>query len=75
MLLITCTAARKLSFLDRIVLRAPSADALPASHPARSKIAAAPDGAAFVCIGERCSLPVTTPDDLSAAFRTMSAAG
>ena len=42
----------------RIVLRAPNADALPASHPARDKIAAAPDGAAFVCVGERCSLPV-----------------
>jgi uncharacterized protein len=66
-------AARKLSFLDRIVLRAPSADALPASHPARSKIAAAPDGAAFVCIGERCSLPVTSADELVAAFRAMSA--
>ena len=55
-------AARKLPFLDRIVLRAPDADALPASHPARDKIAAAPDGAAFVCVGERCSLPVTTAE-------------
>ena len=34
-------AALKLPFLDRIVLRAPSADALPASHPAQAKIAAA----------------------------------
>ena len=30
-------AARKLSFLDRIVLRAPDAGALPASHPAREQ--------------------------------------
>ena len=29
-------------FLDRIVLRAPTAEALPAAHPARDKIAAAP---------------------------------
>ena len=36
-----------------------------ASHPARDKIAAAPEGAAFVCVGERCSLPVTEPDRLA----------
>jgi hypothetical protein len=52
-------AARKLPALDRIVLHARSADALPASHPARAKIAAEPAGAAFVCVGETCSLPVT----------------
>jgi uncharacterized protein YyaL (SSP411 family) len=51
-------AALKLPFLDRVVLRAPSTDALPTAHPARDKLAAAPDGAAFVCVGERCSLPV-----------------
>jgi uncharacterized protein len=52
-------AALKLPFADRIVLRAPRADALPASHPARDKIAAsAGQAAAFVCVGERCSLPV-----------------
>jgi uncharacterized protein YyaL (SSP411 family) len=64
-------AALKLQFLDRIVLRAPAADALPASHPAREKIAAAPEGAAFVCVGERCSLPVTEPGSLAAALATM----
>jgi uncharacterized protein YyaL (SSP411 family) len=65
-------AARKLSFLDRIVLRVPDA-ALPASHPARDKIAAAPDGAAFVCVGERCSLPVTSAEQLGPAVRAMAA--
>src|SRR5205814_866671 len=58
-------AALRLPILTRIVLRAPSADALPAAHPARDKIAAAPKGAAFVCIGERCSLPVTETDQLA----------
>ena len=54
-------AALKLPFIDRVVLRAPSADALPASHPAQAKLAAAPQAsAAFVCVGETCSLPVTT---------------
>ena len=33
-------AALKLPFLDRIVIRAPSADALPATHPAAAKLAA-----------------------------------
>jgi len=64
-------AALKLQFLDRIVLRAPTADALPASHPAREKIAAAPEGAAFVCIGERCSLPVMEPEALVGAVAAM----
>jgi uncharacterized protein YyaL (SSP411 family) len=64
-------AALKLPILTRIVLRAPSADALPAAHPARDKIAAAPDGAAFVCVGERCSLPVDAAT-LGEAVRRMS---
>jgi uncharacterized protein YyaL (SSP411 family) len=64
-------AALRLQFTDRIVLRAPAADALPVSHPAREKIAAAPEGAAFVCIGERCSLPVMEPGSLAAAAATM----
>ena len=49
-------AALKLPHLNRIVLRAPDAGALPASHPAQAKIAAGTGSAAFVCVGERCSL-------------------
>jgi uncharacterized protein YyaL (SSP411 family) len=64
-------AALRLPSLNRIVLRAPSSDALPASHPAASKIAAAPNGAAFVCVGERCSLPVTNVEALAEAVRGM----
>ena len=56
-------AARKLPYLDRIVLRA--SPTLPASHPAQQKINAAAQSAAFVCIGETCSLPVTEPDALA----------
>ena len=52
-------AALELPFLDRIVLRAASAADLPASHPAQEKLKAATGSAAFVCVGERCSLPVT----------------
>jgi uncharacterized protein len=57
--------ALKLPFVSRTILRAPTAAALPASHPARDKIAAAPDGAAFVCRGEQCSLPITEPERLN----------
>ena len=64
-------AARALPFLDRIVLRAPSADALSPTHPARAKLAAAPAGAAFICIGETCSLPVSNPGDLAGAVTSM----
>jgi len=58
-------AARKLPFLDRIVLRA--SPALPASHPAQEKIKATAQSAAFICVGETCSLPVTEPDAVAAA--------
>ena len=53
-------AALKLPFLDRIVLRAASATDLPAMHPAQEKLKAAQSSAAFVCVSERCSLPVTS---------------
>jgi uncharacterized protein YyaL (SSP411 family) len=64
-------AALKLPFLDRVVLRAPDEDALPEFHPAREKVAAAPGPAAFVCVGETCSLPVTGPDQIAEAVGAM----
>ena len=64
-------AALSLPFLDRIVLRAPSADALTPSHPARAKLAAHAGPAAFVCVGERCSLPVSEPQELAGAAGAM----
>jgi uncharacterized protein YyaL (SSP411 family) len=59
--------ALKLPFIDRIVLRAASPAGLPPSHPAQEKLKAAPESAAFVCVGERCSLPVTDPKQIAAA--------
>ena len=61
-------AARALPPLDRIVLHAPSAAALAATHPAREKLKAAADPQAFVCVGETCSLPVTDPAGLIGAI-------
>ncbi len=66
-------AALKLPFLDRIVLRAPSAAALPSSHPAQDKLKATAGSAVFVCVGERCSLPVTEPGQIAAAVAAMRA--
>ena len=64
-------AALDLPFLDRSMLRAPNADALPPTHPARHKIAAAAGAAAFVCVGEQCSLPVTRGEKLAEALASM----
>jgi uncharacterized protein YyaL (SSP411 family) len=60
--------ARRRSPLDRIVLQAASPEALPTAHPARAKIAAAPEPQAFICVGATCSLPVTDPAGLNAAI-------
>ena len=62
------SAARRLAFLDRIVLRAASAASLPASHPALDKVMATNAAAAFVCVGDTCSLPVTSPAEIAAAL-------
>jgi hypothetical protein len=64
-------AALKLAFTDRIVLRAPSADVLPPEHPAQAKVKAVTEPAAFVCVGERCSLPVSEPAALAKAVAAM----
>ena len=64
-------AALKLPFVGRIVLRAASAADLPPSHPAQEKLKAVSAGAAFVCVGERCSLPATEPARLADAVAAM----
>jgi len=66
-------AALRLPYLDRIVLRARTAADLPPAHPAQDKLAAVSGSAAFVCVGERCSLPVTEPDAIAAAVVAMRA--
>jgi uncharacterized protein YyaL (SSP411 family) len=63
-------AALRLPIVERAVLRAPMQEVLPPTHPAYDKIAAA-SNAAFVCVGERCSLPVIEPDALAPAVAAM----
>jgi uncharacterized protein YyaL (SSP411 family) len=54
------------SFLASALLLAPDESSLPENHPAREKLAATTGkGAAFVCRGETCSLPITDPQKLS----------
>jgi uncharacterized protein YyaL (SSP411 family) len=58
------TAARATPPLDRIVLHAPTAEALPPSHPARAQVQASSEPQAFVCVAETCSLPMKDPGAL-----------
>ena len=60
-------AARKLAFFDRVVLRA--SPALAPDHPAHDKLDVAAQSAAFICVGETCSLPVREPDAIAEAVR------
>ncbi len=60
-------AARKLAFFDRVVLRA--SPALAPDHPAHDKVDVAAQSAAFICVGETCSLPVREPDAIAEAVR------
>ena len=64
-------AARALPPLDRIVLHAPSPAALRPGHPAREKLKAASEPAAFICVGETCSLPVADPAGLIGAIEAV----
>jgi uncharacterized protein YyaL (SSP411 family) len=64
-------AARALPPLDRIVLHAPTASALRPGHPARQKLEAASGPAAFICVGETCSLPVADPAGLISAIEAV----
>jgi uncharacterized protein len=66
--------ALKLPYLDRIVMRAENSENLPASHPAREKLKATSGSAAFVCIAERCSLPVTNAELIANTVADMRAA-
>ena len=66
-------AALALPRVQRIVVRAVDTSELPEGHPLRAKREAVADGAAFVCVGERCSLPVTEPDQIAPTLAAMQA--
>jgi uncharacterized protein YyaL (SSP411 family) len=68
-------AARRLPFPDRVVARAADVLQAPgrnAMHDAiRAKIEASAESAAFVCLGETCSLPVTQPAAIAETIAAM----
>jgi len=64
----------RVPYVDRVVLRARSNTDLPPSHPAQEKLKAVSGSAAFVCVAERCSLPVTEPSQVAEAVKAMRAA-
>jgi uncharacterized protein len=63
--------ALKLPYLDRVVLRARTADELMPTHPARAAFAHVSQSAALVCVGEKCSLPVTDADKIAQTIAAM----
>lgn len=69
--------ARALPHTSRIVLHVRDAEGLADNHPARAKLASVAGAAAFVCRGQSCSLPVTSPDDLRqlVSFQPSSTSG
>ena len=68
-------AARKVAFTSRVVVEVVSAEGLPDDHPARAQVEAAGEGAAFVCAGGRCSLPVHEADAVAALVDAMTRPG
>jgi uncharacterized protein YyaL (SSP411 family) len=63
-------AARAIPSLDRVVLHARSAAALPPSYAAQY-IQPPAEPQAFICVGQTCSLPVTDPASLIRAVEVV----
>jgi uncharacterized protein len=64
-------AGLKLPSLDRIVLRTRSTTDLPVSHPAQEKLKTTAGSAVFICVAERCSLPVTDSSQIASVVTAM----
>jgi uncharacterized protein YyaL (SSP411 family) len=66
--------ALALPFIERIVMRAVRPDDLPPGHPGRSVSLSDGQTVALVCAGQKCSLPITDPQQLAAAVAAMHTA-
>jgi uncharacterized protein YyaL (SSP411 family) len=66
--------ALELPFLERVVMRAARPDDLPAAHSGRALSLSDGQTVALVCAGQKCSLPVTDPDQLVATAAAFGAA-
>jgi uncharacterized protein YyaL (SSP411 family) len=63
--------AMALPFIERMVMRAARPDDLPRAHPGRSMSLSDGETVALVCAGQRCSLPITDPQQLATAVAAM----
>ena len=68
-----CGRARKLPFTDRILVRMEDPSRAPpaAQEKIAERMKAGGESAAFICLGETCSLPVTQPDAITEAIAVM----
>jgi uncharacterized protein YyaL (SSP411 family) len=66
-------AARTIPYPNRTLAELLPGTSLPEDHPAAAQIASAGVGAAFVCVGDHCSLPVTDPVELQARVAALAA--
>ena len=61
-------AAWRAPCMNRLIVPAGAAAALPPGHPAGGKGPVGGKAAAYVCVGQACSLPLTDPEALRAAL-------
>jgi len=65
--------ALELPFLERVAVRAARPEDLPAAHSGRTLSLSEGRTVALVCAGQKCSLPITDPEQLIAAAAAMGA--
>ena len=62
-------AAESVSLPDRVIQTVTPGQDLPERHPARGKGAASGQAAAYVCVGQTCTLPISEPAQLVEALK------
>jgi uncharacterized protein YyaL (SSP411 family) len=67
--------ALALPFIERVVMRAARPDDLPPAHPGRNLSLSEGQTVALVCAGQRCSLPITDPQQLAGAVAATQGVG
>jgi uncharacterized protein YyaL (SSP411 family) len=65
--------ALQLPFIERVVVRAARPEDLPSAHSGQTLALSDGQTVALVCAGQKCSLPITNPEQLIAAAAAMGA--
>jgi uncharacterized protein YyaL (SSP411 family) len=66
------TVALELPFVERVVMRAARPEDLPPAHSGRTLSLSDAQTVALVCAGQKCSLPITDPNQLGAVAAAIS---